>query len=63
MLKEKLEWTKKEYNKINSAFDTGDLTICLSLLYQTHDLYNELISPDSKNKIINKIFEGFCVGK
>ena len=51
-------------NKAMKALkDTGDLTICLSLLYQTHDLYNELISPDSKNKIINKIFEGFCVGK
>ena len=50
-------------NSMKALRETEDLTICLSVLYQTRDLYNELIAPDSKNKIINKIFEGFCVGK
>ena len=43
--------------------ETEDLAICINSLYQVQSLYNELIYPDPKNKIINKIFEGFCVGK
>tara|TARA_Y100000590_G_C15688829_1_gene1002656 strand:+ start:312 stop:1655 length:1344 start_codon:yes stop_codon:yes gene_type:complete len=51
-------------NKANKSLETtGDLTICLSSLYGVLDLYNELIRPDAKNKIINEIFKGFCVGK
>ena len=33
--------------------ETEDLTICINSLYRVQSLYDELMAPDSKNKIIN----------
>jgi len=43
--------------------NTSDLTIYASDLYSLVILFNDIYMPDNKNKIINEIFSGFCVGK
>jgi len=43
--------------------NTSDLTIYASDLYSLVVLFNDIYMPDNKNKIINEIFSGFCVGK
>ena len=43
--------------------NTSDLTIYASGLYGLVSLFNDIYMPDNKNKIINEIFSGFCVGK
>jgi len=42
---------------------SNDVTVCLSYLYKSKDLYSELIKPIDNEKILNSIFQGFCVGK
>ena len=58
---------KKIHISINGAIkalkETQDLTIFLSLIYKTNNMYNDLIGPKGKDKILNSIFKGFCVGK
>ena len=52
--------------RINILFknsNTSDLTIYASDLYSLIILFNDIYMPDNKNKIINEIFSGFCVGK
>ena len=52
-----LEKTIQDYKTNN------DLSLCLSLLYNSMEHFNTLLRPLGKNEILNDIFGGFCVGK
>ena len=55
---------KKAIEESISVFKaSNDVTVCLSYLYKSKDLYSELIKPIDNEKILDSIFKGFCVGK
>ena len=48
---------------ISAYKKTGDFTVCISYLYGVLSFFDELIKPNNKNDLLNKIFMGFCIGK
>ena len=54
---------EKAIEKIIKTKETTDFVSFIQSLYSPLSLFDEIIKPESRNKIINSIFEGFCVGK
>jgi tRNA U34 5-carboxymethylaminomethyl modifying GTPase MnmE/TrmE len=54
---------KKELEQAVLLSKQKDFVLYVSKINYVFTLFNTLISPSSKNEIINQIFKGFCVGK
>ena len=54
---------EKKIETILQTKTDPDFVSFIQSLYSLLLLFDEIIKPESKNKIINSIFKGFCVGK